>query len=99
MISYAEIRNAYNKLYAEMRRYIWGFSIVVLLADIEIESYKTCPDVATIRNLLRNLSGAVLSVSNQDPDLKKAIDTFMELVRDEDTAYAKIHKVSEVVPQ
>lgn len=99
MISYADIQHAYNKLYAEIRRYMWEFQAVEALADLEIACYKTCQDLPEIRTALSKLELYTHEVQNEDEDLDKAFQKFHEILDDADETYVKLSKVNEVVQQ
>ena len=96
MISYAEIQNAYNKVYAEIRKYIWDFSVVAALADLEIAVYKTCQDLSDIRTKYYRLRSMVSEVLYTDEDLKKRLDYFEDLVTNNEV-YVKLNMVNEVI--
>lgn len=98
MISYKDVRRAYNKLYIEMRRYIWNFTVVENLADVEIASYETCVDIPRLRYLLTKLYQSAYETMLQDEDLKKSFDNFNELVTENDEVYVKLIQMNEVVP-
>lgn len=99
MISYKSIQRAYDNLYKVIREYIWGFPVVEALADLEIESYKTCPDIVRVRSKLNNLKLQVLDVIREDEELDKAFENFNTLISESDDVYAKLTQVKEVVQQ
>ncbi len=96
-VSYAEIQNAYNNLYASVRKYIWDFATVAALADLEIAIYKTCQDVPDIRIKLARLKSMLTEVMYQDEDMANKVKYLEDLIY-EDTIYVKLNKVEEVVP-
>lgn len=96
MISYAEIQNAYNKLYVEIRKYIWDFATVAALADVEIAIYQTCQNLPDIRVKLSRLKSQLMDVLYTDEALKKRLEYLEELVYD-DKVYVKLNMVNEVV--
>lgn len=96
MISYAEIQNAYNKLYVEIRKYIWDFATVAALADVEIAIYQTCQNLPDIRVKLSRLKSQLMDVLYTDEALKKRLEYLEELVYD-DEVYVKLNMVNEVV--
>lgn len=99
MISCHDIQNTYNKLYAEVRRYLWDFAAVEALANLEIACYKTCPDLHEIRTALDQLSYYTHDVATEDEDLSAAVEALRELIDSDDTTYAKLNKVNEVITQ
>lgn len=98
MVSYATIRTAYNDVYAEMRKYIWGFPAVEALADVEVASYETCVDLDNLRSLFYRLRQHTREVEFEDTDLKKALDAFQEIIDNDNEVFVKLNKVNEVVP-
>lgn len=96
MVSYADIQDAYNRLYAQIRKYVWDFSTVVYLADLEIAVYKICQDLSDIRIKCARLKSMITDELYDDEDLKKAMDYFESLITS-DGVYVKLNQVQEVV--
>ena len=99
MINCTKIQHQYNRLYKELRKYIWDFEVVEAIADLEIECYKTCQDLNLIRNVFNVLKYYVQDVAYYDEDLAKSMDKFEELISSDDTPYAKLWQVTEVIQQ
>lgn len=97
MIGSYEIQLAYNDLYVQLRKYIWDFSVVCLIADLEIASYQALPDIPSVRSCLNKLKSATYEIQRNDEDLKKAFQDFEDALTS-DEVYTKLYKVSEVVP-
>lgn len=97
MISYADIQIAYNNLYKEARKYIWGFSAVEALSDLEVATYQTCPDLVSIRSALYRFRQYASDILPEDDDFTKAFDRFQDLVNGDDSVYAKLNQVKEVI--
>ena len=97
MISVMDIQSAYNNLYSEMRKYIWDFSTVSKLADLEISAYQTMPSVSDIKNNLNKLKQDTREVQSDDSELKKAFEDFENLLDSDDTPYKKLYQVDEVI--
>lgn len=98
MISYSDVQNAYNKLYVSLRKYIWDFSVVEALADLEIAAYKTFPDVADVRSKFYRLRGMISFLFIEDEDMKKRFDSLGDIL-EEDITFSKINQVNEVIQQ
>ena len=96
MVSFADIQNAYNKMYAEIRKYVWDFPTVAALADLEIAVYKTCQDLADVKTKFYRLRSCIADVIQIDEDLSKVVDTFENLVHEQDT-FVKLNQVEEVI--
>lgn len=97
MVSCQDVRNCYNDLYKEYRRYIWGIREVAALVDLELASYETCLDVARVKDKLQVLKQLTLTTIQEDDSLKKAIDAFESLLEEETMSYSKIYRVTEVL--
>jgi len=98
MVSNSDIQNAYNKVYAEIRKYIWDFSVVASLTDLEIAIYKTCQDLSDIRTKYKRLRSLISFEIYSDDDLKDAMD-YLESLINENDVYVKLNKVTEVIQQ
>lgn len=96
MVSNSDIQNAYNKVYSEIRKYIWDFSVVACLADLEIAIYKTCQDLSDIRTKYQRLRSLISFEIYSDDDLKDAMD-YLESLINENDVYVKLNKVTEVI--
>ena len=96
MISYTEVRNAYNNLYKEMRNYIWDIPVVEALVDLELASYQTCLDMSKVETCFNALKREVLTYVD-DPDLVSAFDKFQSLIDKHEDPYVKLFRVSEVL--
>lgn len=96
MISCTDIQVMYNRLYKEVRRYIWSFQAVEALADLEIACYEACPDIHKIRAVFSRFKQYALEVLYEDEDMLEVFDRFEELINSEDTCYTPLEKVEEV---
>ncbi|MCM1226168.1 MAG: hypothetical protein NC320_01925 [Clostridium sp.] len=93
------LQRAYNRLYAEFRNYIWNFSDIEALADLETEVYQIFPDMdkmkAKFKKLKRQISSA--NVYREDEDLKNSFEEFEEEMDSVQDIYANIKSFKEVV--
>ena len=96
MVSFAKIQNAYNKIYVELRKYVWDFSTVAALADLEISVYKTCQDLSDIRTKYYRLKSLITDVIRVDEELSRRLDSFEELIHEDET-FVKLTQVEEVL--
>ena len=95
-VSYAEIQNAYNKMYVEIRKYIWDFATVAALADLEIAIYQTCQDIPDVKAKLYRLKSLLNGVLYCDEELKRRLEYLEELIN-EDHIFVKLNQVNEVI--
>ena len=92
----AVIQKHYNDLYREARNYIWPFSAVERLVDLEMAAYHAIPDVEKVARALSAFKSAAFEIYIEDEDFKKALDAFYDIVRDEKSSYCKITQVQEL---
>lgn len=97
MIDVLALQRAYVELYKALREYIWNFDTVCRIADLEVATYESCPNLEEIRNHLRTLRTSTFDVCREDEDLSKAFDDFEELVNSGTETFFKLYKVDEVV--
>lgn len=97
MLSYNELQSAYVDLYIQLRKYIWDFRTVEHIANLEIAVYRAFPDIADVSQRLNELNLDIRSILSEDEDLKSAIDAFKEVLNTDDSLYAKLNKVREVI--
>lgn len=96
MISYTEVRNAYDNLYVEMRKYIWSIPVVEALVDLEVASYQTCLDMNRVAACFNKLKKEVEPLVD-DEYLTKAFDKFQNIIDKHEDPYVKLYRVSEVL--
>lgn len=92
-----EIQNAYVDLYTQMRKYIWPFDVIDILVDLEIESFKSFPDVMKLRELLDRLHREIQSTLSDDKDFETAYSSFKKLIDDDNAMYKLLEQVREVI--
>ncbi len=97
MINTAEFRNAYEKFYTEMRNYLWDFSTLQLLADVEVATYQSFLDLKELKKKLDRLHPVIKEIAEDDEYLKEAYDDFYKLIEDneESTMYFTLYQVEE----
>lgn len=91
------IQQSYINLYDCLRRYVWDFNVVKLIADIEILSFTTFPDIAKLASCLSELRTAISDVFSDDQELCSAFEKFAEIISDDNEPYISISKVREVL--
>ena len=92
-----EIQNAYVNLYTQIRKYIWPFDVIDILVDLEIESFKSFPDVMKLRELLDRLHREIQSTLSDDKDFETAYLSFKKLIDDDNIMYKLLEQVREVI--
>lgn len=99
MIGNKELQSKYNDMCAELRNYIWDFDTVDALADVEIEVYTTFPDILKLRNKFNQLFNDIRDVYRDDEDLRKSVDAFKNFIESDDSTWARIKQVREVIQE
>ena len=97
MLNSAIIQRDYNRLYREVRKYIWDFEAVEALADLEVAVYQLCPDLDIIYDKFNVFRRFIRDIELMDDDLNKAADRFEDLITTEDEPYANLYQTREVV--
>lgn len=97
MLNTQDIRNSYNYLYKQMRKYIWDYRAVELLADLEVEVYARIQNIQSLRRAFKALLLETHYVYIQDEDFKKCFDDFESLINESDEVYSKLEVMSEVL--
>lgn len=99
MVPATKLQSLYNKLYIQLRKYIWDFKTVEELADFEIAVYRRFPDKEDIEKTFRRLRTDIVKsdIYQDDEDLKYAIEDFEEQLDDTDQFYADLVTFREVV--
>lgn len=96
MIAAAILQSAYNDLYKQLRNYIWDYETVVKLADLEVATYMTFPDIDKIHHAFGKLKSDIETsdVWSDDEDLQKAVDSFEDKLDGADQLFYEL-----VVPE
>ena len=100
MIATTSLQNSYNKLYVQLRKYIWDFKMVEALAEFEIAVYQRFPDLDNVKRKFNALYSDVrhTDVFDEDEDLRSAFEVFQDKLNDVDTFYADLTTFKEVIP-
>lgn len=99
MIQATLLQSYYNKLYKELRKYIWDFKTVEDLAEFEIAVYQRFPDIDNIEKTFYKLRRDVTQsdIYKDDEDLQYALDGFEKKLEEADQLYADLNTFREVV--
>lgn len=100
LISSQDFQNVYERFYNDMRNYLWPFSVLEELSDVEANIYSAFIDVDKLKLDLSNLYKSIKDVMKDDKHLQKSYDEIMELLNEEDVSrYARLPQVNEVDPE
>lgn len=97
MVNSADLQNAYVKLYACLRNYIWDFRVVQLIANLEVAVYTRIPDLVEVRRYLDSLKLETRDVCQEDEELSSAFDKMYDILGENTEVFSKIYVVTEVV--
>ena len=73
MISCNVIQQLYIDLYRCLRRYIWDFNVIKIIAQLEVLCYTAFSDIHDICNCLNNLYSLISPACSDDDELHQAI--------------------------
>ena len=99
MVPATKLQSLYNKLYIQLRKYIWDFKTVEDLADFEISVYRRFPDKEDIEKVFYRLKRDITTsdIYREDDDLKYAVEAFEDQLDETDQFYADLDTFREVV--
>lgn len=99
MVPATKLQSLYNKLYIQLRKYIWDFKTVEDLADFEISVYRRFPDKEDIEKVFYHLKRDITTsdIYREDDDLKYAVEAFENQLDETDQFYADLDTFREVV--
>lgn len=90
MINSVRLQDAYINLYSELRKYIWRFDIVELIADLEVAVFTRFQNINRVNELITKLYSEIKDLITEDDDLNEAFNKFFDIIQDADTVYVKI---------
>lgn len=96
MITSRILQAAYTDLYVVLSEYIWDFDTVSAIADLEVASYQTFPDIGDIKRKLSKLKQLVQHSDVWDDDIDAVFSSYEELLEDNEV-YADLAQFREVV--
>lgn len=80
MVTAKQIQSAYNKLYEQLRNYIWPYEAVEMIANLEIAIYSTFPNLNEIQSCFNRLSTFCKAYLKDDEDLNKALSNLSDII-------------------
>lgn len=104
VITSSDIQVNYEKLYKFLMGFLWEFSTVQALANLEIAIFKRFPDKDEMEKCLRELKIDIAETYNElaaddEEDFKKAVEDLEQSIEDYDpeTAGCELYSVEEVI--
>ena len=89
------LRNAYDNLYKQLRRFIWSFDDVEKIADLEVISYTAFPDIDKLRKTFQSLRSSFREI--EDDDFQEEVKSFQDFINKADKFYLKVDVPNEVL--
>lgn len=100
MIRNVDIQNEYVDLYTLFRNYIWDYSTVCKLADLEVRCHETCPDIPKIQESLWKLKSDIINTLHDDEEMLAVFDEFEDLLESSNNEYyVDLPSVQEVIQE
>lgn len=98
MVNSNKLQINYIELYKSMRKYIWDLDAVEALAAVEVETYKSFPNIDTLRSLLDRLRMHINATMSDDDELKETFDDFYDALNDNSSndLYSNLKSFKEV---
>lgn len=96
MITTNDLQRCYIDLYKRLREYLWPFSTVELIADLEVATFCSFPDINDVSSKLNRLCIDIRDCAKEDNDMNDAIDSMRKLLSSGSEIYCKIKNVNEV---
>lgn len=90
MINSVRLQDAYINLYSELRKYIWRFDIVKLIADLEVAVFTRFQNINRVNDVITKLYSEIEDLITEDDDLNEAFNKFFDIIQEADTVYVKI---------
>ena len=99
-VSSQDFRNVYEKFYNSMRRYLWPFSVLRELAEVETNIYSAFIDMPKLKVDFDKLYSSMKDTLKEDAELRKYVSKLSSLLDNQDaTNYFKLFRVNEVNPE
>lgn len=100
IVSSQDFRNVYEKLYNEIRKYLWPFSVLQELSDVEVDIYSAFVNMEKLKVDFDKLRTSMKDVLKDDTELSKYVNKMLDLISDEDAgSYLRLPRVNETDPE
>ena len=104
LVTSSDIQVQYEKLYKFLMEFLWEFTTVQALANLEIAVYKRFPDKEEMEQCLRDLKREISYTYNEmaeddDEEFKEAFDDLEAAIEDydEENTSCELYAVEEVI--
>lgn len=91
MITAKQLQGSYNKLYEQLRNYIWPYEAVKMIANLEVAIYSTFPIIQDIMTHFNRLSNFCHTYIKDDEDLNKSLANLSDIISESSSGiYCKL---------
>lgn len=102
VITSSDIQVKYEQLYEFLMEYLWEFTTVQALADLEIAIFKRFPDKDEMIRCLRKLKSEISYTYNEMAaddleDFKEAFEDLEETIEDYEESSCELYSVEELI--
>lgn len=102
VITSSDIQAKYEKLYTFLMNFLWEFSTVQALADLEISIFKRFPDQEEMRRCLQKLKADIAQTYNElakddEEDFKDAMNSLEKAIENFENPGCELYSVEEFV--
>lgn len=101
MISSQDFRNSYEDFYRDLREYLWPYSVLEELAEVEVDIFTSFIDFEKLQKDFKKLSQSIKEALAEDELLSKSYANLSKLIENEyepNDQYLIIQRVEEVNP-
>ena len=93
-------RNVYERFYNEFRRYLWPYSVLVNLADLECDIYSAFLNLSKLKTDFARLNSVTRQVRSDDMAFGKVYRELENLINETTSnSYMLINRVEAINPQ
>ena len=93
-------RNVYERFYNEFRRYLWPYSVLVNLADLECDIYSAFLNLPKLKTDFARLNSVTRQIRSDDVAFGKVYRELENLINETTSnSYMLINRVAEINPQ
>ena len=102
VISSQDFRNAYEKFYQSIRRYLWPYQTLQVLADVECNIYSSFIDFDALKNALYKLFPLIKDEFADNEQFESRFNDILNLIDEatnpEYSVYLRLDRVKETDP-
>lgn len=102
VVTSSDIQVKYEQLYGFLMDFLWEFTTVQALANLEIAIFKRFPDKDEMLRCLANLKRSIIYTANElaeddEVEFKEAIDDLEDAINNYENAGCELYSVEELI--